>query len=257
MNVREIAITSSLIGDMTPEELIVYIARVSNPDNQWNTETSDRLIHYCMRKKHWSIFEQVDLTVEVQTSRAISAQIIRHFSIRPQEFSQRYAIVAELEPIEFRKQAETNRQSSTELFEDQDYINRVDQYLDLGLSLYTEGISKGVAKESARFILPMTSSTKLYLKGSVRSWIHYMMVRREKETQKEHRLVAEEIYKIFSKHFPIITKAFNKFEANTVKDDTVYAVFKIKNKAGVLVGISANPDVSEEFTITPFTLGEI
>ena len=82
MNVREIAITSSLIGDMTPEELIVYIARVSNPDNQWNTETSDRLIHYCMRKKHWSIFEQVDLTVEVQTSRAISAQIIRHFSIK-------------------------------------------------------------------------------------------------------------------------------------------------------------------------------
>ena len=81
-----------------------------------------------------------------------------------------------------------------------------------------------------------------------------MMVRREKETQKEHRLVAEEIYKIFSKHFPIITKAFNKFEANTVKDDTVYAVF---NKAGVLVGISANPDVSEEFTITPFTLGKI
>lgn len=223
MNVRVVSITQSLLIEkpLTAEELLVFIARVSNPSNQLNTLTAPKLLRYCIKKKHWSPFDMVNLCVEVVTSRAISAQILRHWSIKPQEFSQRYAEVVEVEPIELRQQATDNRQGGgevinpwikyTEDLTSTDYSGDANSIIDSFVTdakrIYKALIDAGVAKESARMILPMASQTTLYLNGSVRSWIHYLEQRCEKHTQKEHRLVAEEIKKIFTQHFPNTAEA--------------------------------------------------
>lgn len=212
MQVNLISLTKANINgvEMSPEQLIVYTARVSNPGNQMNIETSDKLIGYLIKNKHWSPFEMADMTVEIVTSRGIAQQILRHRSFSFQEFSQRYAEVTEIEPIQLRYQADKNRQSSsTELNEyDKQYFgDKVYSFIEQSKNLYVEMLQAGVAKECARFILPITTQTKIYMKGSIRSWVHYLQIRCDEHTQLEHRLIAMEILNIFKENFPNIAKA--------------------------------------------------
>lgn len=232
MNVKLVSVTQSKIEDkeLSAEELLVYIARVSNPSNQLNTETSDKLIGYMIKNKHWSPFDMVNMTVEVTTSKAIGIQVLRHWSIKPQEFSQRYAEVVDIEPIELRKQGATNRQVGDEVFDPllnswNDFVTEEDeepkhehasriiwQYVNLGKIIYRALLNEGVAKECARMILPMATSTTLYLNGSVRSWITYLNQRLSPHAQKEHRDVANKLAEIFKENFPMTTKALNNFK---------------------------------------------
>jgi thymidylate synthase (FAD) len=227
MNVELVSLTQSFVKEatLTPEDLIVYIARVSNPSNQLNTETSDKLLAYLIKNKHWSPFEMVDMTVEIVTSRGIAQQILRHRSFSFQEFSQRYASVTDFEPIQLRKQADKNRQSSSDVaeFTGDDTIKLSDAYYGAGghipveqaieatlrqcKELYEGLLSHGIAKECARFVLPITTQTKIYMKGSIRSWIHYLQIRCDQHTQLEHRQIADEIRLIFDVEFPNISKA--------------------------------------------------
>lgn len=218
MNVNLVSVTKAFTiegKDLTPEELIVYIARVSNPANQMNTETSAKLIAYLIKNKHWSPLEMVDMTVEIVTSRGIAQQILRHRSFSFQEFSQRYAEVTDFEPVLIRKQAEKNRQSSTDDFDptltgDDDQASKViADYIKQGEELYKKLLSAGVAKECARMILPITTQTRIYMKGSIRSWVHYLQQRTAPSTQMEHRQVALCIETFFNDNFPNIAKALN------------------------------------------------
>ena len=212
MNVKLISITKSAIQEkeLTPEDLIVYTARVSNPTNQLNTETSSKLLKYLVKHKHWSPFEMVDMTVEIKTSRAIAQQIIRHRSFSYQEFSQRYSRSTNYEEVELRKSGATNRQSSLEVFDP--IINNtkaselVSKHLENCDALYNSLLDAGVAKECARGILPLTTQTTLYMKGSIRSWIHYIQVRCDETTQLEHRKIALQVLDIFSDNFPNIAE---------------------------------------------------
>tara|TARA_R100000742_G_C4276960_1_gene98422 strand:+ start:1559 stop:2335 length:777 start_codon:yes stop_codon:yes gene_type:complete len=190
-----------------PEDLIAYCARVSNPENQNNTKTAPRLLKFLIKHKHWSPFEMVDMAVEIKTSRAIAAQILRHRSFSFQEFSQRYSEAQVLEGLELRVQADSNRQSSSETFDDSQLSAKVREYTAKGVALYNELIKSGVAKESARMILPLTTETTMYMKGSIRSWIHYIDLRTEDNTQKEHREIANECKKIFVQNFPNVSEA--------------------------------------------------
>lgn len=210
MNVRLVSMTHSAVEGLSPEELIVYVARVSNPENQLNKETSDRLLSYLIKHRHWSPFEMVDMTVEIVTSRAIAQQIIRHRSFSFQEFSQRYSEVRTTEPISLRYKAEKNRQSSSDTLKpsDKDYFDgEVRRLNESANTLYNEMLSHGIAKECARFVLPLSTQTRLYMKGSIRSWIHYLQIRCEENTQLEHREIAEEIKRIFNEQFPMIAKS--------------------------------------------------
>lgn len=209
MNVRLISITQSCIeGINTAEDLIVHNARVSNPSNQLNTETADKLIAYCIKNQHWSIFEQADMTVEIKTSRAIAAQILRHRSFSFQEYSQRYSVATEMEPLEWRLQGKTNRQvGDTNVNLPEDLSQRMNHLQAACQAAYKDLIDIGVAKECARMVLPLNTQTTLYMKGSVRSWITYFMVRCTEHTQKEHRDVAAAAREIFSKQFPNVAKA--------------------------------------------------
>jgi len=209
MNTRLTAITQSLIEgeNLNPEELIVFIARVSNPDNQMNLETADRLIRYLIKNKHWSPFEHVSLTVEIKTSRAIAAQILRHRSFVFQEFSQRYSSPTTMEPVQLRKQADKNRQSSSDKIEDPEMLELVQNHLMAGTKLYNEFIEKGVARECARMVLPLTTQTTIYMTGSIRSWIHYLEQRCSEHTQLEHRQIAFEIRDLIIPRFPNLSKA--------------------------------------------------
>lgn len=215
MNVKLVSLTNSLIKEkeLSAEELIVYTARVSNPSNQLNSETSDKLITYMVKNKHWSPFEMVDMTVEIVTSRGIAQQILRHRSFSFQEFSQRYAQVTEFEPVQLRKSGSTNRQSSLEVFNPNINENNIsasrliENHLKESEFLYKSLLEAGVAKECARFVLPITTQTKIYMKGSVRSWIHYLQIRTDEHTQLEHRQVALEILEVFKDNFPNISNA--------------------------------------------------
>lgn len=193
---------------MNPEDMIVYCARVSSPENQLNFGTSSRLLQYLMQHKHWSPFEMVDMTVEIETSRAISAQILRHRSFSFQEFSQRYAKVPDIRLYKARRQDEKNRQASHDDLSDSVkhwWGEAQMKHAEHSLVLYNEALERGIAKECARMLLPMSSSTKLYMKGSIRSWIHYLQVRCGPETQLEHRDIALEIRdEVFKPMFPII-----------------------------------------------------
>lgn len=195
-------------GIKSAEDFIVYCARVSNPSNQFNSETGERLINYCIKHQHWSIFEQAFCTFEVVTSRAIAAQILRHRSFTFQEFSQRYSTATELEPIEFRMQGKTNRQVGDEprnlSVVEQGMIDAAQKAC---LKTYDELIANGIAKECARMVLPLNTQTILYMSGSVRSFVHYLQLRTKEDTQKEHREAALEMKKIFCETFPNIAKA--------------------------------------------------
>lgn len=208
------------LGIETADQLIVYEARVSSPPKQTETLTAPRLLHYCLRKGHWSIFDMADMTVEVSTCRAISAQVVRHWSFdgievtpefRFQEFSQRYAEVASFETWEARRQDVENRQGSIDdLPADVKkwFLDAQAATQDSALVLYQEAISRGIAKECARVLLPMSAATRFYMKGSCRSWIHYLRARRSGSgAQKEHSDVADLILQIFNAEFPVVSEA--------------------------------------------------
>ncbi len=193
---------------LSAEELTVYIARVSNPTNQTNTDTAPKLLAYCIRNGHWSVFEHVHMTVEIETSLAIATQILRHRSFTFQQFSQRYADVTKLgdilEPVEMRLKAEGgNRQGSS----DETVKSIVAEDSQVSVGTYLALLARGVAPECARFVLPQRTKTRLYMTGNLRSWIHYLTQRLDPHTQKEHRQVAESILVHFRQHFPITHEA--------------------------------------------------
>lgn len=211
MKTKLISISNPLItGISNAEELISYCARVSNPSNQLNTETAPKLLKYLIKHKHWSPFEMVSATFEIKTSRAIAAQILRHRSFSFQEFSQRYSTATQLENIELRKQGKTNRQVGDEPLNISEHIeifDKIDKLQDQCLDVYEELISKGIARECARMILPLNTSTTMYMSGTIRSWIHYIELRANEDTQKEHREIALEIKNTFKNIFPNISEA--------------------------------------------------
>ena len=208
MNVSLVSVTQPFVCDLkNAEDIIAYCARVSNPTNQLNTETAPKLLKFLIKHKHWSPFEMVDMTIEIKTSRAIAAQILRHRSFSFQEFRQRYSQAQVLEKLELRKQAEKNRQSSSEEYQNALLLTKTREHLGRAISLYNNLIEDGVAKESARMILPLTIETTMYMKGSIRSWAHYIDLRTEENTQKEHREIAEECKKIFKQNFPTTSEA--------------------------------------------------
>lgn len=188
------------------EQVITDCARVSNPSNQGRDGT--RLIHYLVEHRHWSPFELASACVSITTSRAISQQIVRHRSFSYQEFSTRYSAVATVEPIELRRQAEKNRQSSTDVIPLDDVLHDV----ALGAvqhahEAYEELLAAGVARECARMVLPVAATTTLYMVGTVRSWVHYLGLRTSRDTQKEHREVALGIAGLLRPHVPTIAEA--------------------------------------------------
>lgn len=216
--VKLVSITKPVIeGINSAEELISYCARVSNPENQMSTETAPRLIKYLIKHKHWSPFEMVSATFEIKTSRAIAAQILRHRSFSFQEFSQRYSVATEFEKFELRKQGKTNRQVGEDLIDFGDYVEMVEEIGTLQLAcqnLYKKLLDRGVARECARMILPLSTSTRLYMSGTIRSWIHYIDLRTSKDTQTDHREIADKIQDIFIKEFPVISEAL-EWKSNT------------------------------------------
>ena len=194
------------------EQLMAYIARVSNPSNQDNEKYSG-LLKYCIKHNHWSVFEQSTMTLEIETTRAIAAQILRHRSFTFQEFSQRYAAstaLGDIELPELRKQDLKNRKNSTDDLDPEmvETLNR--QMITLFSSakaLYTQMLEDGVAKECARMVLPLCTPTRIYMTGSCRSWIHYINLRSAHGTQKEHMDLAEGCKKIFIEQFPTCAEA--------------------------------------------------
>ena len=209
--IKLISITQPNIeGLKTAEDLISYCARVSNPSNQLNIETAPKLLKYLITHKHWSPYEMVNMCVEIKTSRAIAAQILRHRSFSFQEFSQRYSQSTSFEDIEWRLQGKTNRQVGDEEVDlSPELKDEVDTTLATCKELYDKLIEKGLAKECARMVLPLTTSTTLFMSGTIRSWIHYLDLRTKEDTQKEHRIIAEEIKKVFVKEFPVTSCALN------------------------------------------------
>jgi thymidylate synthase (FAD) len=211
--VKLVSITQPVLEDLSgfsPEEVIVYIARVSNPSNQLNRETVPRLLSYLIKHKHWSPFEFVDMTVEITTRRSIAAQILRHWSFSFQEFSQRYSTATKLQKIELRKQADKNRQSSAELLNDEQLELLVENAQLFSTEVYNKLLEAGVAREVARDVLPLSTETTMYMKGSVRDWIHYLELRTLEDTQKEHRDIANAIMELFKENFPSIHKSLNQ-----------------------------------------------
>ena len=209
MNVKLVSLTQPHDDSMNCEDLIAYCARVSNPSNQNNTATAPKLLKYLIKHKHWSPFEMASMTLEIKTSRAIAAQILRHRSFSFQEFSQRYSVAQDLEEVQLRKQAEKNRQSSTDEFTNGLFLAKVREHLGRSVSLYNEAIKLGVAKESARLLLPLTTETTMYMSGTIRSWVHYIDLRSQEDTQKEHRDIANACKDIFIEHFPNISLALD------------------------------------------------
>jgi len=214
-SVRLVAKTTALPSKdshdgMSPSEFIAYIARVSNPTNQNNHETAPKLLKYLIKHKHWSPFEHASLTFEITTSRAIAAQILRHRSFFFQEFSQRYSAVSEVVEYEARRQDVKNRQNSIDDMspEDRAWFSKAQKEIsDKSMKLYKEALEKGVAKEQARMLLPLSTKTTLYMTGSIRSWLHYIEVRADASTQKEHRDIALSIKSIVSEEFPELAAA--------------------------------------------------
>ena len=194
------------------EQTMAYIARVSNPSNQDNEKYAG-LLKYCIKHNHWSVFEQSSMTLEIETTRAIAAQILRHRSFTFQEFSQRYAQTNSLGDIalpELRRQDHKNRQNSTDDLDPNviDTLNKQMQTLfDSSLALYNQMIELDVAKECARMVLPLCTPTRIYMTGSCRSWIHYINLRSAHGTQKEHMDIAEACRTVFTEQFPTVSEA--------------------------------------------------
>ena len=207
MNVKLITLTPKA------EETMGYIARVSNPKNQENPKVAG-LLSYCIKHGHWSVFEQAHMTIEINTTRGLAAQILRHRSFTFQEFSQRYAdssLLGDNIPLfEIRRQDEKNRQNSiddVDPFLIQKYEVKIEKHFKQAMKIYQEMLKDGIAKECARFVLPLATPTRLYMTGSIRSWIHYIDLRSAHGTQKEHTQVVNEIRSIFIDKFPIVSQA--------------------------------------------------
>tara|TARA_B100000029_G_scaffold494362_1_gene557990 strand:- start:1450 stop:2082 length:633 start_codon:yes stop_codon:yes gene_type:complete len=208
------AIVELVVVTPDAEETMAYVARVSNPKNQDNKDFK-KLIQYCIKNEHWSVFEQAYMTLQIETNRGIAAQILRHRSFTFQEFSQRYANSTELGKIkmpELRRQDTKNRQNSyNDLPEDvkNRFQVRIQNQFEESINLYQEMIDSGIAKECARFILPIGTPTRIYMTGSCRSWIHYIKLRSGHGTQKEHMDIAVECKNIFRNQFPIVASALD------------------------------------------------
>ena len=207
--------TSVSLISVTPdaEKTIGYIARVSNPVNQDNPKVSG-LLNYCIKHQHWSIFEQASMTLQIETTRGIAAQVLRHRSLTYQEFSQRYAdssmLADEIPMFELRRQDVKNRQNSiddVDPFIKQEFDIEVKKYFEEGMKLYKKMLDSGIAKECARFVLPLATPTRIYMSGTIRSWIHYIDLRSAHGTQKEHMDIANGAKKIFTEQFPTISTA--------------------------------------------------
>ena len=215
MRVKLISITQPQVSapdrsPMSAEAIIAYCARVSNPKNQYNTKTAPKLLKFLIKHKHWSPFELANMCVEIKTSRAIAAQILRHRSFSFQEFSQRYSEATETEPLELRSPAEKNRQSSNEVFDKGNAVYELaNKSMERSMKVYNDLIKSGVAKECARAVLPLGTQTTMYMNGTVRSWMHYIQLRTEENTQKEHRNVANGIKNIFIEQFPDTSEALD------------------------------------------------
>ena len=206
MNVKLVTVTPDA------EQLMAYVARVSNPSNQDNEKYAG-LLKYCIKHNHWSVFEQSSMTLEIETTRAIAAQVLRHRSFTFQEFSQRYAdsnLLGTIELPELRKQDKKNRQNSTDDLDPKlvDTLNRqMNTLFSSALSLYNQMLEDGVAKECARMVLPLCTPTRIYMTGSCRSWIHYINLRSAHGTQKEHMGIAEACRKVCTEQFPAVSEA--------------------------------------------------
>ena len=195
------------------EKHMAYVARVSNPNNQ-DSDKFAGLLKYCIKHGHWSVFEQAFMTVEINTTRGLAAQILRHRSFTYQEFSQRYAdssLLGDSIPLpQLRRQDTKNRQNSIDDIDplmQQDFEIKMQRHFVDGMKLYKEMLDAGIAKECARFVLPLATPTRLYMTGSVRSWVHYIDLRSAHGTQKEHMDVAEETRSIFIEQFPTVAEA--------------------------------------------------
>ena len=207
--------TQIKLVSVTPdaEKTIAYVARVSNPQNQDNDKFAG-LLTYCIKHGHWSVFEQAFMTVEINTTRGLAAQILRHRSFTYQEFSQRYADVSfireEIPLPELRRQDEKNRQNSIDDIDPkvvEKYNTKMRKQFDAAIDLYKEMLHDGIAKECARFVLPLATPTRLYMTGSIRSWIHYIELRSAHGTQKEHIELVENVRKVFIEQFPTVSEA--------------------------------------------------
>ena len=202
MQVKVISVTPDAEAHMG------YVARVSNPNNQDNPKVAG-LLSYCIKHNHWSVFEQAYMTLEIQTTRGLAAQILRHRSFTYQEFSQRYAdssMLAETIPLpDLRRQDKKNRQNSIDNMDPfirQEFQIKMQRHFKEGMKLYQEMLEYGIAKECARFVLPLAVPTKIYMTGSVRSWIHYIALREKSGTQKEHMDIAKACKAVFAEQFP-------------------------------------------------------
>ena len=201
---------------LTPnaEKTMAYIARVSNPKNQNNDDYS-KLLSYCIKHEHWSVFEQSFMTLQIETNRGIAAQILRHRSFTFQEFSQRYADSAQLGNIplpELRRQDFKNRQNSIPDLPNElkkRFNTKIAAHFKDASDLYEELLAEGIAKECARFVLPLATRTRIYMSGSCRSWIHYINLRSAHGTQEEHKIIAQNCKSIFKKSFPIVSQSLN------------------------------------------------
>ena len=190
-----------------------YVARVSNPNNQENPNVAG-LLKYCIKHNHWSVFEQAFMTLEIETNRGIAAQILRHRSFTYQEFSQRYAdssmLATQIPLFDLRSQDTKNRQNSIDDVDDftkQQFEIEIQKHFASAMDLYKTMLDKGIAKECARFVLPLATPTRIYMTGSVRSWIHYIDLRSAHGTQKEHMDIAHQCRDIFAEQFPICAEA--------------------------------------------------
>ncbi len=193
------------------DDLVSYMARVSNPDNQNNTETSAKLIKYLIKHQHWSPFEMVNMCVEINTTRSIAAQILRHRSFSFQEFSQRYAGVTDKpDTLNIRRQDNKNRQNSIDdidPYTQQDFQIKASQVYDMAYTLYNEMLAAGVAKECAREVLPLSTPTRLYMNGTLRSWLHYTGLRCANGTQVEHQEIAQQCRDLIQQCYPQVYAA--------------------------------------------------
>jgi len=195
------------------EKTMAYVARVSNPNNQ-DSENYAGLLRYCIKHNHWSVFEQSFMTLEIETTRGIAAQILRHRSFTFQEFSQRYAdssLLSDYIPVpDLRRQDTKNRQNSIDDIPEYEKLtlqSKIQEHFAHSMRLYKELLSHGVAKESARFVLPLATPTRIYMSGSCRNWIHYIQLREKNGTQKEHMDIALECKKVFSEQFSTVAEA--------------------------------------------------
>tara|TARA_B100001123_G_scaffold348638_1_gene398194 strand:+ start:1 stop:657 length:657 start_codon:yes stop_codon:yes gene_type:complete len=214
---RSLKMMTVKLVSVTPdaEKTMAYVARVSNPKNQDNEKFAG-LLRYCIQHGHWSVFEQAHMTVEINTTRGLAAQILRHRSFTYQEFSQRYAdssLLGDSIPLPaLRRQDDKNRQNSIDDVDpltQQDFEIKMQRHFESGMKLYKEMLDAGIAKECARFVLPLATPTRLYMTGSVRSWVHYIDLRSAHGTQKEHMDVAEGVRSIFCEQFPTVAKALD------------------------------------------------